>query len=172
MLTSVSYYGHRVWFSPPSVALGAIFWYFRDMESHGTGVSTPVYQPPKLFQPASFTSKLISHPSHLTLLTPPPSTSTFLTPVDPFTPQITSGTTSRWTTAFLFPPNPLTDTDICDIEERGLSINGASGQFDDELLRRAVGLEIGEHDRQKFKPGSLEGAWEGGFLVRLYFHCY
>jgi hypothetical protein len=48
-----------------------------------------------------------------------------------------------------------------------LSKESASGQFDDELLRRAVGLEMGKHDRHKFRPGSLEGAWEGGFLVIL-----
>ena len=167
MLTSISYYGRRVWFSPPSIALGAIFWYFRDVESHDTGVSTPAYRSPKSPQLASFNSKSTSDPSHLALLTPPPSTTTFLSPVHPFTPQITGGTTSLWTTAFLFPPHPLADTDIYDIEERGLSRKGASGQFDDELLRRAVGLEIGMHDRQRCKPGSLEGAWEGGFLVRL-----
>jgi len=167
ILTSVSYYGRRVWFSPPSVALGAIFWYFRDEESQGTGASTPAYHLPKSPQSASFTSKSTSPPSHLVLLTPPPSATTFLSPAHPFTPQITSGTTNRWTTTFLFPPHPLADTDIYDIEERGLSRKGSSGQFDDELLRRAVGLEIGKRDRPKFKPGSLEGAWEGGFLVRL-----
>ena len=170
MLTPISYYGRRVWFSPPSIALGAIFWYFRDVESHGTGVSTPAYQSPKSLQLATFTSKSPSEPSPLELLTPPPSAATFITPVQPFMSQIISGITSLWTTAFLFPPHPLTDTDIYDIEERGLSINGASGQFDGELLRRAVGLEIGMHDRQRCKPGSLEGAWEGGFLVRLLFY--
>jgi len=164
-LTSINYYGRRVWFSPPSIALGAIFWYFRDVESQGTGASTPEYQSSKSPQLA-FTSKSTSESSPLALLTPPPSATTFINAVHPFTPHITSGTTSLWTTAFLFPPHPLANTDVLDIEERGLSKNGASGQFDDELLRRAVGLEIGMHDRQRFKPGSLEGAWEGGFLVR------
>lgn len=163
-LTSIIYYGRRVWFSPPSVALGAIFWYFRDTGSQDTGVPTPAYQSSRSPQ---FISKPTSPSSDLTLLTPPPSATTFLAPVHPFTPHITSGTTSRWTTPFLFPPHPLADTDIYDIEERGLSEIGAGGQFDDELLRRAIGLEIGEHYRHKFKPGSLEGAWEGGFLVRL-----
>jgi hypothetical protein len=165
MLTSINYYGRRVWFSPPSIALGAIFWYFRDVESQDTGVSTPAYHSPKSPQPA-FTSKSPSDSSSLALPTPPPSTTTFINTVHPFTPQITSGITSLWTTAFLFPPHPLADTDVLDIEERGLSKNCSSGQFDDELLRRAVGLEIGMHDRQRYKPGSLEGAWEGGFLVR------
>ena len=164
MLTSINYYGHRVWFSPPSIALGAIFWYFRDVESQDTGVSTPAHQSPKPLTPASFTSK---SSSDFTLLTPPPSATTFLTPEHPFTSQITSGTTSLWTTAFLFPPHPLANSDILDIEERGLSMKGSSGQFDEELLRRAVGLEIGMPDRQRYKPGSLEGSWEGGFLVRL-----
>jgi len=166
MLTSIVYYGRRVWFSPPSVGLAAIFWYFRDAEVQGTGVSTPAYHPPGSPQSAPFTPKSVSNPSD-TLLTPPPSATTFLPPAHPFTPQITGGTTGRWTTAFLFPPHPLSHTDIRDIEERGLSGNGASGQFDDELLRRAVGLEIGKYDRHQFRPGSLEGAWEGGFLVRL-----
>ena len=165
-LTSIVYYGRRVWFSPPSVALAAIFWYFHDAEVPGTGVSTPGYQSFRSPQSASFTSKSTSQPSDA-LLTPPPSATGLLAPVHPFTVDITGGTTSSWTTAFLFPPNPLARTDICDIEERGLSEKGASGQFDDELLRRAVGLEIGMHDRHKFRPGSLGGTWEGGFLVRL-----
>jgi hypothetical protein len=160
ILTSIIYYGHRVWFSPPSIALGAIFWYFHNADSQSTGVSTPVYQ-------SSFTSKSTNHSDDFALLTPPPSAVSFLTPVDPFTPHITSGTTSHWTTSFLFPPHPLAETDIYDIERRGLSGKGASGQFDDELLRRAVGLEMGMHKRHAFRPGSLEGAWEGGFLVRL-----
>ena len=161
MLTSIIYYGRRVWFSPPSAALAAIFWYFHGAEDHSTGVSTPEYQ--SFRSPQSLTSKSTSD----ALLTPPPSATGLLAPVHPFTLQITDRTTSRWTTAFLFPPHPLAPTDVYDIEQRDLSEKGASGQFDDELLRRAVGLEIGIHDRHKFRPGSLEGAWEGGFLVTL-----
>src|SRR5258708_27011458 len=111
------YDGRGVWFSRTSVGLGAIFWYFRDVEVQGTGVSTVAYRLPK-YQRVSSVSGSPSPSTEFALLTPPPSAVTFLAHVDPFTPQITSGITSRWTTAFLFPPHPLADTDILDIEER------------------------------------------------------